>query len=406
MEKISNRIGQWLLLISIAASFSIWFFGTKTFLTGIFYFQANQLLFGTIVIILILNFKKFLLEDYVILGYAFIVGVYSFITSGEKYIDTPELNLVLPSIILLILCYKVCRFNKIELTFLSSLLVVIIIVMSVKTLIGLSRIITLDRIIAFDNSLRELWINVNTIGAALTFGVMLLTILLKSSKYVLLRYSVVVFYLIGLILTWACQSKTPLMILFLFIILDNLIPKFIFQRFKIWLAFIPMVFIGMPFIAHFFADSVKYDLFTGREDIWKRFFEVWLTKDEFIYTGLGVYVDPVKQLSIHDSYLFTLSNYGIIGYILLFGFLTFLIILVWFNHGKELSKMQVSCMLAFFVLTIYASMEDTLLVAPWMPLIYIFIGLALSERSIRKDIVKTTLKDPERRTESRINKYY
>ena len=381
MEKISNRIGQWLLLISIAASFSIWFFGTKTYLTGIFYFQANQILFGTLAVILIFNFKKFMHEDWGIFSYSILLGVYSFVTSGEKYTDTPELNLVLPSIILIILCYKVCRFNKTELMALSGLLILIITSMSIKTIIGLSKTITLDRILAFDNSLRELWINVNTIGAALTFGIMLLTILMKNSKNVFVRYSSIIFYLIGLVLTWACQSKTSLMILILFIILDNLIPKFVFQRFKIWLGLIPMVFISMPFITHFFADSVKYDLFTGREDIWKRFFEIWLTKDQFIHTGLGVYVDPIKQLSIHDSYLFALSNYGVIGYVLLFGFLTFLIILIGLNHGKDLSKKQVSCMLAFFVITIYASMEDTLLVPSWMPLIYIFIGLALSERS-------------------------
>lgn len=406
MRKSDFRIGQWLLLISIIASFSIWFFGTKTFLTGNFYFLGNQLLFGILIIILVSNFKKFLIEDWIILVYAIFIALYSFFTSGIKYEDTPELNLVLTLIILMILCYKVCQFNRTEEKFLICLLLLLIVTMSIKTIHGLSKVITFNRILIFDNSLRELWINVNTIGAAIMVTILLITILMKQSKKEWVRYSVGFFYLVGLGITWICQSKTSLMVLVLFIIFDNIIPKFIFQRFKVWLIIFPIIFFSLPFVSYFFAQSSEYDLFTGREDIWKRFFDIWETKKQFMNTGLGVYVDPVEKLSLHNSYLYTLSNYGILGYILLFGFLTFLITLIGLNRGKELSRKQVSCMLAFLMLCIYASMEDTLLVASWMPLFYIFIGLALSERSISKDIVKQDKQYIGNAARNRMEKYH
>lgn len=406
-KKIDIHIGQWLLLISMMASFSIWFFGTKTFLTGKFYFQGNQLMFGAVVIILIFNLRKFLIEDWLIFAYAILIGSYSFFTTGIKYVDTPELNLVLPTIILIILCYKVCRFTEKENLVLFLLLFLIIVTMSIKTINGLSQIISLDRILSFDNSLRELWINVNTIGSAIMVAIMLITIIMKQSEKKWMRFCIVFFYLIGLFITWICQSKTSLMVLFLFIILDNFIPKAFFQRFKLWLSVIPIIYIAMPFVSHFFADSAEYDLFTGREDIWKRFFDIWTTKDQFMQTGLGVYVDPVEKLSTHNSYLYTLSNYGIFGYILLFGFITLLILLVGLNGGEKLSKKQVSCMLAFFMLSIYATMEDTLLVASWMPLFYIFIGFALNERTVlKRDKAEKSIQRYEDNSFSRMERYH
>ena len=47
-----------------------------------------------------------------------------------------------------------------------------------------------------------------------------------------------------------------------------------------------------------------------------------------------------KPLGTHNAFLFTLSNFGVIGYLILFGFLVSMILLIGFRK-KTLDRLQV-----------------------------------------------------------------
>lgn len=380
MQKVSNKLSQYLLLLSIVSSYSVWLLGTFRKIPGFFYFQGNKLMLVIMALIILLNLKKWRLPDFIIIGLVLLTGVFNFLTSGVKYTQTPELNLVIPLIIMVIECYRLCSFDKLEKIFLLLIQVGVVILTALRLVIALPKVLSLSEILAFDNSLTSLWINVNAIGASLLIATMLGSILIKQYGNRMLNITVIPLYALGLAGTWACQSKTSFSVLALFIILDNLLPKFIFQKWKFWILSFVAYFIAIPFVSFYLADSADLELFTGREDIWKAFFDVWLSKNNFVQTGLGVFVHHTSKgdLSTHSSYLYTLSNYGVIGYIILFGTITILLLSL-LKKSVHLSKTQVSLLLAFGILCIYGTMEDTFLVATWMPLIYSFLGLALHD---------------------------
>ncbi|MFV0559113.1 MAG: EpaQ family protein [Enterococcus sp.] len=377
MNKYFSRVSQYLLLFAVLSSYSIWIFGNNPTFPAFFYFQGNQVMLGLVTLVLLLNIHKWKWSDWAVIGIAIATGLYSTAVSGIKYADTPELNFVIPLILLMIECYRICPFNKVEKGILLGIQVGAVLLTMIRLVIELPKVIDLQAILEFDNTLTSLWINVNAIGASILVSVMLSTILIKSYGNRWWNLMVLPIYMLGLIGTWACQSQTSLAILLVFIFIDNCLPKMIFQKMKVWLLSFFIIFIGTPFMAHGFAESTTIDIFTGRETIWHDFFSIWLTKTEYILNGLGVFVN-YKGLSTHNSYLYTLSNYGIIGYILLFGTLSFFIFTL-LKQASRLTKTQVSLLFAFLLLCVYTMMEDTFLVASWMPVIYIFLGLALAE---------------------------
>ena len=80
-----------------------------------------------------------------------------------------------------------------------------------------------------------------------------------------------------------------------------------------------------------------------------------------------------KPLGTHNAFLFTLSNFGVIGYLILFGFLVSMILLIGFRK-KTLDRLQVSLLLGFLLIWIHSFMEDILLAPHWMPIVYSFLG--------------------------------
>lgn len=86
------------------------------------------------------------------------------------------------------------------------------------------------------------------------------------------------------------------------------------------------------------------------------------------------FVASWKPLGTHNAFLFTLSNFGVIGYLILFGFSQYDFI-DWFPQ-KTLDRLQVSLLLGFLLIWIHSFMEDILLAPHWMPIVYSFLGLA------------------------------
>ena len=114
--------------------------------------------------------------------------------------------------------------------------------------------------------------------------------------------------------------KTSFAILVGFILVDNLLPKRFLQRSKVWLfGFVGVAALG-PLLFYLCAESDTVDLFTGRERIWHEFLLNGYLILNILKSVWNLFVASWKPLGTHNAFLFTLSNFGVIGYLILFGF--------------------------------------------------------------------------------------
>ena len=239
----------------------------------------------------------------------------------------------------------------------------------------------ISRFFSLDNTLEAIWINVNVIGAVILFTAVTGSILLRSFHKKGLNLLVWPLYLLGLAGTWGCQSRTSFLILLAFILVDNFLPKTFFGRHKFWLWLFPLFFILTPFVSYFIAQSETINVFTGRENIWRAFFGEWLASKQAILAGRQPFLYGAKLLSTHNSYLYLLCNFGVIGYTFLFAAFSGYL-LRQKNKVKTLSSYQVSLLFAFLLTLFYGLMEDSLLVIQWTPILFDFLGLALSQDKV------------------------
>lgn len=182
-----------------------------------------------------------------------------------------------------------------------------------------------------------------------------------------------------------CQSKASLGALVLFILLDNLIPKKFLKNNIVLIACFALMFVLGPFVFYWFAKSDAMNLFTGREAIWAEFFEKWFSNSRNMLIGMEPFTASWKSLGTHNSFIYVLGNYGVIGYSLLFGTFLYLFSANFINKTK-LSPLQVSLFIGFLAICVQGTMEDTLLANYWMPIVYAFVGIALqkTEQTIEK----------------------
>ncbi|AIM24809.1 putative membrane protein [Melissococcus plutonius] len=386
MEKITNRIGRLLLLMSIASSYVMWVFGISTKVTSFMYAQSMHLLLGVLVIILILNVSQLKVEDWLMIGLA--VGTWELYTlTSEMRHSTPQINGMIPIIILLVICFKVCPFDKID----RTIMLLIVLLALVATLscmyIELPKIIPVNQIFRGSTKVENIWINTNTIGASLLFSALMGSILIKMYNNIFIKSLIIPIYAAGLIGIWACKAKTAFVILIAFIILDNLVPKSFLQKTKFWLFSFVGIVIGGPFLFYYCSQAREMDLFTGRQRIWKEFFAKWLLGKKNMLFGMTPFQASWKPLSTHNAFLYTLSNFGIIGYFILFGLLLYIILRIGFQT-KKLGNLQIGLFIAFLVVWCHSFMEDILLAYHWMPIVYSFLGLAFIKQN--KEPMKTS----------------
>lgn len=377
MEKIANRISLIVLLAIIASSYIMWIIGIDTQGTSFLYANSMYFLLIAITIVLFLKRKTFDKSDWVSIGFAVVIFLFYTVTSSLRH-SNRFINAGIPMAILMMICFKKCQFDKIAKNILIGITGTTLALIVLRLFIELPKLMPVELIGKSGNKLEFIWINTNTIGAAILFSTMMLTVLLKSIKNNIAKWLVVPIYLVGLLGTWVCESKTSFAILFLFILLDNLIPKRLLQKYKWWLIIFLLLFAVAPFIFYYFAHFETRDFFTGRGAIWKEFFNKWLADTQHILIGMEPFQASWKPLGTHNSFLYVLANFGIVGYFLFFGYLSYIFIsLVRLN--SSFSKMQVSLFLAFLALWVYAFMEDVMLAYHWMPIIYSFIGISLAE---------------------------
>lgn len=202
---------------------------------------------------------------------------------------------------------------------------------------------------------------------------------------------------------WAilnCKSRGSLLTLLVFIIWDSFIPKrWLKNKNTIITITIIIILIGLliPYIyTRLYIQGFDYtlpfinkSLYTGREHIWSNFYySIRLSKKNLIF-GLGsksnLWVG--NSLNMHNNYLAVIANFGILGFIMYYGF--------WIKQigniyrKKNISDYQVSLVICFICILINGYIEVSTL---WMNMFFFnFISLGFASHSEKQISGEVTL---------------
>ncbi|MBO0473557.1 hypothetical protein IGL98_002642 [Enterococcus sp. DIV0840] len=378
MDKILNRVSNLVLLVTVAASYLMWVVGIGTKTTSFIYENSVYLLAVAIALVLLLKVKELSKNDWILILLAGGIFIFYTVTSSIRH-SNRFINASIPLIILFLLCFKKTKFTKLDFGLLGGITGISLGVTLYRIYTELPKLVPADAIWKNSNKLEAIWINTNTIGMTVLLSVVMLTILIKSFKIGYFKLLVIPIYIGGLMAIWVCQSKASLGALVLFIIIDNVVPKKILQNNYVLLSCFSLMFILGPIVFYAFSKSDTLNLFTGRERIWTEFFEKWFSSSQNMLIGMEPFTASWKSLGTHNSFIYVLGNYGIIGYIFIFGVLLYLLSS---NIRKKtpLSFFQVSLFLGFLAICVQSTMEETLLAIYWIPIVYSFVGIALQKK--------------------------
>ncbi|MBO0423905.1 EpaQ family protein [Enterococcus plantarum] len=377
MDKILNRVSNLVLLVTIAASYLMWVVGIGTKTTSFIYENSVYLLAAAIVFVLLLKVKELTKNDWILIFLAGGIFIFYTVTSSIRH-SNRFINVSIPLIILFLLCFKKARFTKQDFGLLGGITGISLGVTLYRIYTELPKLVPADAIWKNSNKLEAIWINTNTIGMTLLLSVIMLTSLIKSFNVGYFKLLVIPIYASGLMAIWVCQSKASLGALVLFILIDNVIPKKLLQNNYVLLSCFSLMFSLGPIVFYAFSKSDTLNLFTGRERIWAEFFEKWFSSSQNMLIGMEPFTASWKSLGTHNSYIYVLGNYGIIGYILIFGVLLYLLSSN-IRKKRNLSLFQVSLFLGFLAICVQSTMEETLLANYWIPIVYAFVGIALQK---------------------------
>lgn len=381
MDKVLNRISNIILISTIAGSYLMWVVGIETKITSFIY--ANFAYFLILAIGIILLFKLKYLEKSDLIWIIFSIAIFLLYTLTSSMRQSNRfINVSIPVVILLLLCFKKSKFDKIDFAILTGISVVSLSITLYRIYIELPKIISPDLIWKSGNQLEAIWINTNTISATILFSVITLTIFMKYFFSGIYKIFLVPVYIAGAIGIWLCQGKTAFFTLFIFIFCDTFLPKNKMRNRISYVLTIIGSFLSLPFAFFWIAKTDTINIFSGRENIWKEFFEFWLEEWRNILFGMKPFFFHWKNLGIHNGYLEILGNLGIIGYLI------FTMAVVWFiikcfpNSG--ISNFKISLFFGFLSVMIMSTMENMFLTYHWMPIVYSFIGISLTENSWNK----------------------
>lgn len=224
-------------------------------------------------------------------------------------------------------------------------------------------------------SLTDIWINTNTIGSSLMTLALLITGFASSfGKWYMRLLSLPALILAGATI-WVCQSKAALYALVIFVILE-ILPKKIFRNthLSFWM-YAAVSVLALP-ISYFAAMSDKVHLFTGREEIWRKFYETLGEKTGQIFVGMKPFFfhRGNQILGNHNTYHALVNHYGLIGFALsIILLLSFLWLLV---RKCELTNGQLTFLWAFLAIMCQSFMEETLTTISWVPIVFLMLAMA------------------------------
>ncbi|HIF1022899.1 EpaQ family protein [Enterococcus faecium] len=373
VEKMINKMSALFLLLLISTLYLIWTIGLSQPTILFLYNNAAQLVTFVVGCLFLLNVYKMDKKDaiYIVAGILFYL-FFSFFRSYRG--DTFYGDLIVPTIIAIILIVKWTKFTVID----RSLYLVVFYVFLLVTVYRVFTEIPVPEgqsIWNPSNKLSDIWINTNTIGSSLMTLALLITGFASSfGKWYMRLLSLPALILAGATI-WVCQSKAALYALVIFIILE-ILPKKVFRNthLSFWM-YAAVSVLALP-ISYFAAMSDKVHLFTGREEIWRKFYETLGEKTGQIFVGMKPFFfhRGNQILGNHNTYHALVNHYGLIGFVLsIILLLSFLWLLV---RKRELTNGQLTFLWAFLAIMCQSFMEETLTTISWVPIVFLMLAMA------------------------------
>ncbi|NTJ97260.1 EpaQ family protein [Enterococcus faecium] len=373
VEKLINKMSAIFLLLLVSILYLIWTVGLNPPTILFIYDNAAQLVTFFVGCLFLLNLYKVKRIDlfFIVTGILFYL-FFSFFRSYRG--DTFYGDLIVPTIIAIILIVKWTEFTVFDR---SLYLVVFYVFLLVTVYRVFTEIPVPDRqsIWHSSNKLSDIWINTNTIGSSLVTLSLLITGVSSSfGKWYMRLLSLPALILAGATI-WVCQSKAALYALVIFIILE-ILPKKYFRNthLSFWIYAVVSI-LTLP-ISYFAAMSDKVHLFTGREEIWRKFYETLGEKTGQILVGMKPFFfhRGNQILGNHNTYHALVNHYGLIGFVLsIILLLSFLWLLV---RKCELTNGQLTFLWAFLAIMCQSFMEETLTTISWVPIVFLMLAMA------------------------------
>ena len=371
VEKLINKMSAIFLLLLVSILYLIWTVGLNPPTILFIYDNAVQLVTFFVGCLFLLNLYKVKRNDlfFIAAGILFYL-FFSFFRSyrGDTFYGD------LPTIIAIILIVKWTEFTVFD----RSLYLVVFYVFLLVTVYRVFTEIPVSEgqsIWSPSNKLSDIWINTNTIGSSLMTLALLITGFASSfGKWYMRLLSLPALILAGATI-WVCQSKAALYALVIFIILE-ILPKKIFRNthLSFWM-YATVSVLALP-ISYFAAMSDKVHFFTGREEIWRKFYETLGEKTGQIFVGMKPFFfhRGNQILGNHNTYHALVNHYGLIGFVLS---MILLLIFLWLLVRKcELTNGQLTFLWAFLAIMCQSFMEETLTTISWVPIVFLILGMA------------------------------
>ncbi|HFC9195249.1 TPA: EpaQ family protein [Enterococcus faecium] len=381
VEKLINKMSAIFLLLLVSILYLIWTVGLNPPSILFIYDNAAQLVTFFVGCLFLLNLYKVKRNDLFFIASGILF--YFFFAFFRSYRgDTIYGDLIVPTIIAIILIIKWTEFTVFD----RSLYLVVFYVFLVVIVYRVFTEIPVPEgqsIWNQDNKLSDIWINTNTIGSSLLTLALLITGFASSfGKWYMRLLSLPALILAGVTI-WVCQSKAALYALVIFIILE-ILPKKIFRntRLSFWM-YAAVSVLALP-ISYFAAMSDKVHLFTGREEIWRKFYETLGEKTGQIFVGMKPFFfhRGNQILGNHNTYHALVNHYGLIGFALsLVLLLSFLWLLV---RKRELTNGQLTFLWAFLAIMCQSFMEETLTTITWVPIVFLMLAMATHKFKITR----------------------
>ncbi|MDV4500160.1 EpaQ family protein [Enterococcus faecium] len=373
VEKLINKMSAMFLLLLISMLYMIWTVGLSDPTISFIYENSAQLVTFFVGILFVLNIYKANRIDYVFI----VSGVvfYLFFSLFRSFRgDTFYGDLIFPTILALVLIVKWTNFTKFD-------RIVYLIVFYIFLGVTVYRVFTEipvpegQSIWNLSNGLSDIWINTNTIGSSLMTLALLITGFASSFNRWYIRILSLPAIFLAIATIWVCQSKASLYALLVFIILEALPKKYFRNTYFSFFMFFAVSVFALP-ISYFSAMSNKIHFFTGREEIWRKFYET-------LSENIGNVMIGMKQfffhrgnqiLGNHNSYHAFVNHYGLLGFIVIIILFNLFIWLL--TKKKDFSNGQLTFLWTFLAIMCQSFMEETLTTISWVPIVFIMLGMA------------------------------
>lgn len=387
MERMKKSTADTLNLVSavilIGMTLLCFFLWTKGIGTqGMFNIYANMNRYMPIgaTIVLVLNCYKLKWDDLIWIGVAILSILFYHQFDGLRQAGFLQ-DITIALIIFIVLDFKHVEFTKSLRLVFAGLIFVVLLITAFRIFTEIPTPPTGISIWDKSNKLQEIWINTNTIGSSVMCSSFLVVTLLQSLEWTwanIVKYPI---YLIALACTWVVQSQAAFIAVVFFVFFD-LWPSFLKTTVKWGYGIGYSIFlIGIFPLSLFLANSSNIDLFTGREDIWKHFYDTLFEVKQQFWVGMPPFTFQrgAQILGNHNSYNATLGQFGLIGLVLMSMFILYN---VWLIIIKDTQATQLSFIIAFFAILLQSTMEDTLMAPYWIPITFCLLGLAWQKNHV------------------------